>query len=205
MHLGDTAPGSISARGNLDLLERSDVALFCSRSCPGVLASQAYDVAQHLRDAGATVASGFHAPMELECLKILLASPYPVVVAMGRSLQGARIPGMYQRALSEDRLLLISCFDPAVDRVTKDTARVRNLFLAALASRVFVAHAHAGSQTELFCLRVLGWGKPLYTLDDPGNLHIIRAGARPVTPATTRHLVGGTGDHPQEGEPEAAR
>jgi predicted Rossmann fold nucleotide-binding protein DprA/Smf involved in DNA uptake len=194
--LGDAAPASIAALGNPDILRSKTVALFCSRSCPGLLASQAYDVAQHLRDAGATVAGGFHAPMEVECLKVLLASPHPVLIAMGRSLQGARIPGLYRRALAEGRLLLLSCFAPDITRVTRDTARVRNMFLAALADRVFVAHAGPGSQTEKFCRAVMQWGGLLYTLDDPGNAGIISVGAQPVTPGNARALLVDSGSRP---------
>ena len=56
--------------GNQELLQAQKLALFCSRKCPGNLILKAYDLARSLRDAGTTVISGFHTPVEKECLRI---------------------------------------------------------------------------------------------------------------------------------------
>ena len=63
-----------------------NLALFCSVKCPGKLIMDTYDLAQHLRDIGVTVISGFHSPMEQECLHILLRSPNPVIWCLARGL-----------------------------------------------------------------------------------------------------------------------
>lgn len=54
------------------------LALFCSIKCPGKLILNTYDLAKKLRQEGITVISGFHSPMEKECLRILLRSQNPV-------------------------------------------------------------------------------------------------------------------------------
>ncbi len=187
-HLGDEAPGVVRAYGRWTILQQPSVALFCSRNCPGDLASLAYDVAQYLRDTGTTVMGGFHSPMERECLKILLASPHPVVIGLGRTLSGPRLPAPYQRPLAENRLLVLSCFGRGIHRVTVETSRIRNLFVAALAEQVFVTHAEAGSGTERFCRTVLGWGKPLYTLFSRRNEGIISLGAQALRPDEVRDV-----------------
>ena len=184
-------PAEITAMGNPALLHARTIALLCSQSCPGDLASQAYDVAQSLRDLGAIVASGFHSPMEKTCLQVLLASPHPVVVAMARSLSKApKLPSEYRRPMEEGRLLVLSCFEPDIDRVTRETAARRNLFVATLAAKIFVAHAQEGGSSISLCRKVIDWGKPLYTLAAPRNEAVIDLGAIPLQPGEARtHLA----------------
>ena len=85
-YLGELAPEPLSVRGNLEILQRKTLALFCSVQCPGKLIVQTYDLAHKLRRAGVIVIGGFHSPMERKCLAILLQSPHPVVVCSARSL-----------------------------------------------------------------------------------------------------------------------
>ena len=57
--LGDRAPSAVWALGNVDILQHSAIALFCSVKCPGNLILKTYDLARNLRDAGNVVISGF--------------------------------------------------------------------------------------------------------------------------------------------------
>ncbi|MFA5192403.1 MAG: hypothetical protein WC740_16985, partial [Verrucomicrobiia bacterium] len=70
--LGDDAPAQLTSLGNLDLLALSKTALFCSARCPGHAILRTYDQAAKWRDEGRCVISGFHSPVEKECLRILL-------------------------------------------------------------------------------------------------------------------------------------
>ena len=70
-----TGRTNISSMGNVAILERPMVALLCSEKCPGKLILDTYDLAKLFRKQGVTVISGFHSPMEEECLRILLRSP----------------------------------------------------------------------------------------------------------------------------------
>src|SRR2546426_2017106 len=72
--LGDRAPASLALLGNADLLDESALALFSSIKCPGSLILKTYDLAQKLRETNATIVSGFHSPVERECLNVLLKS-----------------------------------------------------------------------------------------------------------------------------------
>ena len=69
-YLGNNAPESITALGNTDILHQKMLALFCSVKCPGKLILQTYDLMQNLKEANVTIISGFHSPMEQECLTI---------------------------------------------------------------------------------------------------------------------------------------
>ena len=78
-HMGKDAPNAITDIGNPDILRHNSTAFFCSTKCLGDLIVKSYDIAQTLRDAGMTVISGFHSPMERECLTILLRGTQPEV------------------------------------------------------------------------------------------------------------------------------
>lgn len=157
------------------------VALFCSVKCPGQLILDTYDLAKRFRKQGVTVISGFHSPMEQECLRILLRSPHPVIWCLARGLL-KRIPSKPVdccAAVAEGQLLIVSPFKESVRRVTAKTAIARNRFVVNLAAAVVVAHAPV-SKMEALCRDILAAGKPLYTFDHPANAALIEAGARNV-------------------------
>jgi predicted Rossmann fold nucleotide-binding protein DprA/Smf involved in DNA uptake len=174
------APASITALGNLDILQRKKLALFCSVKCPGALILQTYDLARALRDEGVTVIGGFHSPMEKECLALLLRGTQPVVICPARSIGRMRIPAEWKAPLAEGRLLLLSPFAEKLRRATAHLAQKRNELVAVLADEVFVAHAAPGSKTEHFCHELLSLDKPLLTLESGENAHLLALGAKPV-------------------------
>ena len=177
--LGDRAPGAIWAQGCRGLLQEKPVALLCSVKCPGNLILKTYDLARSLRDAGVTVISGFHSPMEKECLDLLLRGKQPVIVCVARRLTLSRLLTKFAISLKDGRLLLLSPFGPKVRRATAETAVARNEVVAALADRVFVPYASGASKTEALCRKVLEWGKPLLTFDSSDNNSLIALGATP--------------------------
>jgi len=172
----------IWALGNLTILQRRLLGFFCSTQCPGEMILRTYDLACVLRDAGVTVISGFHSPMEKECLTLLLRGTQPVIVCPARGIERMRLPTAWKAPLAENRLLILSPLGVKQRRVTADLAEKRNEFVATLADEVFVAHAARGSKTERFCHDVLAWGKPLLTLESDENASLLALGARPVRP-----------------------
>src|SRR5438093_6081943 len=173
---------AFAALGSTAILRSPLLALFCSIRCPGKLILETYDLARALRDACVPVISGFHAPMEKECLDLLLRGTQPVVVCPARSLERMRIPTKWKTPLTEGRLLLLSPFPGKTRRATAGLAQKRNEFVAAIADEVFVTYAAAGSRTERFCHDVLTWGKPLLTLESDENAGLLVLGAKPVRP-----------------------
>lgn len=180
-HLGNKSPKRIAAIGNLDILNRKAVALICSVKCPGTIILQTYDLARKLREADVPVIGGFHSPMERECLRILLRGQQPIIICPARSLNGIRLPNEYKKPLDQGRLLLLSPFPDKLRRATVQTSLYRNRFVAALAERIFVPYASPASKTEQLCSDFLARGKRLYTLESDANLHLISAGAQPMT------------------------
>ncbi|MEI6646421.1 MAG: DNA-processing protein DprA [bacterium] len=166
--------------GDASVLDDPMVSLFCSVKCPGKLILDTYDLAKHFRSEGITVISGFHSPMEQECLRILIRSPHPTVWCLARGMyrQIPKTPVDCQSAVAEGRLVMATPFSDTVTHITKETAMQRNRLVAELSTAIVVAHAALGSKMENFCHELLAMGKPLYTFDHPDNKGLIAAGAR---------------------------
>ncbi|MEW6207264.1 MAG: DNA-processing protein DprA [Acidobacteriota bacterium] len=160
-YLISAAPQAIYALGDLSILKHQKLGLFCSIKCPGNVILRLYDAAREWRDNGTTVISGFHSPMEKECLEILLRGTQPIIICPARSIENMRLPKNWIAALDEKRLLLLSPFDPKHRRVTADLAQKRNLFIAALADKILIAHIARGGKTESFAQMIRGWEKEL--------------------------------------------
>jgi predicted Rossmann fold nucleotide-binding protein DprA/Smf involved in DNA uptake len=154
------APTQLTALGNLDLLSLPKTALFCSVRCPGDAILAAYDKAAFWRDAGRCVISGFHSPIEKECLQILLRGAQPIIVCPARSLENMRVPGDWKAPLAAGRLLILSPFISSQRRVTADLAVLRNEFVAALADEAWFAHITPGGNADRLAQRLAAWKIP---------------------------------------------
>ena len=150
----------LTALGNLALLAMPKTALFCSTHCPGSVILPTYDQAARWRDTGCCVISGFHSPVEKECLQILLRGDAPVILCPARGML-ERLPAQWAIAVAAGRLLLLSPFPAQETRVTAALARRRNEFVAALADEAYIAHATPGGQLEQLARKLTDWGVPL--------------------------------------------
>lgn len=155
--LGAAAPPSIDARGPVNLLSTSKTALFCSAHSPGDAILRAHDAARRMRDEGVTVISGFHSPIEKECLQILLRGKQPIIVCPARDMHAMRIPIEYRPAFDAARVLFLSPFAGLVRRVTKESAAQRNEFVAALADNAFIPHVSLNGETERIVEMLTAW------------------------------------------------
>jgi hypothetical protein len=133
-----------------------------SRCGDAILA--AYDKAAAWRDAGRCIISGFHSPIEKECLRILLRGVQPVIVCLARSLENLRVPAAWKAAMETQRLLILSGFSSEHHRVTADLAARRNEIAAALADDVWFAHIAPGGKSERLARQLNAWHVPFCTL-----------------------------------------
>lgn len=147
--------------GALDLLAKRALALFCSSKCPGSVILNLYDHVQNLRDAGTTVISGFHSPVEKECLSILLRGRQPIIICPAREIQTMRVPSEWRKHIEAERMLVISPFAPVEKRITAHLAERRNVFVAKLADEVLIAHAGPGGKMSKLADYVRHLDKPL--------------------------------------------
>ena len=180
-YLGEHAPHTVTATGNLDILKSKSLAVFCSNKCPGNIILRTYDLMRQIRDREITVISGFHSAMERECLNILLRGNHPVIICPARSIERIRIKPGYRKPLEDGRLLILSPFTEKEKRISSERSLRRNYFVAALATSIFIPYAAPKSSTEMFCQEILKWGKQVYTIDDEKNKNLVAAGLKPVS------------------------
>lgn len=170
-----TAP-TLAAIGNLNLLQKPAIALFCSIKCPGDLILKTYDLAQALRDTEIPVISGFHTAIEQDCLTILLRGTQPIIHCPARSLHKIRLSPEQKQAIGENRLLLISPFNASYLRVTAELAEKRNEMIGAIAHTIFIAYAAPNSKTLVFAQHLIEAGKSMVTVDNPSNTALYEHG-----------------------------
>lgn len=156
--LGNGAPTELILLGNPDILLERKTALFCSARTPGDAILRAHDAAASLRDRGITVVSGFHSPIENECLQILLRGRQPIIICPARAIEGIRIPTGCRGAFDAGRVLFLSPFTKQPKRVTAESALRRNEVVAALADEAYLAHVAPGGQIERISRMLAGWG-----------------------------------------------
>ena len=176
--------------GNLDILKRPLLGFFCSVKCPGDLIVRTYDLARALRDAGVPVISGFHSPIEKDCLDLLLRGNQPVVICPARSIQKMRLGKDLTTGVEKGSVLVLSPIDEKMRRPTTRSSQLRNRFVGALSAAVFVAYAEPGGKTEEFCKEILNAGKSLYTFESTHNGAIVEKGAIPVGPEALAQWAG---------------
>lgn len=164
IRLGAETPSVMTALGSVDLLALPKTALFCSARCPGNVILAAYDQAALWRDAGCCIISGFHSPVEKECLRILLRGSQPIIICPARAMP-KRFPADWQTALETGRLLILSGFTATEKRVTNELAIRRNVLVAALAEEVCFAHISPGGQSERLTQRLIAWRVPFSVME----------------------------------------
>jgi predicted Rossmann fold nucleotide-binding protein DprA/Smf involved in DNA uptake len=158
--LGEHAPRTLTCIGDLASLSQTKSGLFCSVRCPGDAILAAYDAAQKLRDEGVTVISGFHSPVEKECLRILLRGKQPIIICLARSLDKIRLPMDWRTGLDAGRLLLLSPFEKRPRRLTMESSRQRNELVAALSDEALIVHAEPGGKIARISALVRDWKIP---------------------------------------------
>lgn len=188
-YLKTETPKTIWARGNTNLLQGPNTtlngnlwALFCSSKCPGEIILKTHDLAQEFRKVGIPTISGYHSPVEQECLRVLLRGSQPILFCPARSIEKMRLKPAWKNASSEGRLLILSIFADQ-PRSTEALANKRNAFVAALADKICIAHAAEESRTLKFAQMIVAWGKPVFTFDTPANNVLFQLGAQRIEPS----------------------
>ncbi len=163
------APSQFWTIGTADTLAAHKVGLLCSVRCPGDAILGAYEAARKLRDEGVTVVSGFHSPVEKECLRILLRGKQPIIICLARAMEKIRLPADWRGAMEAGRLLLLSPFEKHPRRPTTDSAQRRNEIVAALSDEVLIIHAESGGSVARISQMVDHWKVPKLKLPNNGG------------------------------------
>lgn len=158
--LGANAPDALVLLGDKGLLRSRRTALFCSARTPGDAILRAHDAARRMRDEGVTVISGFHSPLEKDCLRILLRGKQPIIVCPARGIETMRVPLELRPAFDAGRVLILSPFVENPRRITRESAIRRNEVVAALADDVYLAHISPGGFTARLAQMLDAWRVP---------------------------------------------
>jgi predicted Rossmann fold nucleotide-binding protein DprA/Smf involved in DNA uptake len=148
----------------------------------GDLILRTYDLARALREVGVPVISGFHSPIEKDCLDLLLRGTQPVVLWPARGVEKMRLGKDIKADIDKRNLLILSPFEGKIKRPTAQISKRRNQLVGALSAAVFVSYAEPHGKTEELCNQILQTNMPLYTFEDGYNKAIIERGAIPVPP-----------------------
>lgn len=128
-----------------------------------------------MRANGVCVLSGNHSQIEKDVLHYLLKGKQPVIVALARGLK-KRLEPEFAKALSANRLLIVTPFNQSVSRASQATANKQNELMIQLADEIFVAYAQSGGNVERLVMKWLRKGKKVRTFDVSENRALISAG-----------------------------
>lgn len=134
---------SLKCIGNAELLDGTLTGLLCSRKCPADKILEAHErFKQWAADPEITVVSGFHSPVEQECLRLLLKGQAKIIVCPAREIEHFRIPVAWRPALEAGRMLVLSMFHER--RASSQTINRRNELVAELADELYIPYAQPG-------------------------------------------------------------
>lgn len=183
--------GQLWAIGDSRSLSTSKTGLLCSSQCPASLIVAMHDLALSWGMAAKTVLSGFHSPVEKECLRIVLRGKGQVIVCPARSIEGLRIPVAWRSPLKDGRLLILSSFEAKHRRLTVELAQQRNEFVIAMADEVFITHASPSGKLESLAKEIVTSDKPCYTFESKHNKNLLKVGFRPISKVLLKGIEKG--------------
>lgn len=128
--------------GNKALLDMWKVGYFASRKISTLSVLPTLDWAMQIsKQKDIAIVSGFHSKMERDVLRILLQGKCGIIVVLARGMY-RQIPKQYEEAMSQKRILFISCEKETMTRVSEVSAHRRNDYVMYLADELKVVSTH---------------------------------------------------------------
>lgn len=122
--------------GNTELLKMRKIGFLASRKISTLSILPTLDWAMQVsKQKDIAIVSGFHSKMEQDVLKILLQGECSIIVVLARGMY-RKLPKLYEVAMSQNRLLIISCEKESVTRVSEVTAHKRNDYVREIADKM---------------------------------------------------------------------
>jgi predicted Rossmann fold nucleotide-binding protein DprA/Smf involved in DNA uptake len=122
--------------GNKDLLQKNKIGFLASRKISTLSVLPTYDWAVEVsKQNDVAVVSGFHSPMERDVLKILLQGECGIIIVLARGMY-RKLPKQYEKAMEQNRLLIISNEKESVTRVSELSAHNRNKYVEELSDEM---------------------------------------------------------------------
>lgn len=122
--------------GNKELLKMRKVGFLASRKISTLSILPTLDWAMQVcKQKDIAIVSGFHSKMERDVLKILLQGECGIIVVLARGMY-RKLPKQYEKAISQNRLLIISYEKESVIRISEATAHKRNVYVKEIADKM---------------------------------------------------------------------
>jgi predicted Rossmann fold nucleotide-binding protein DprA/Smf involved in DNA uptake len=166
---------SLNIIGNKQIINQYKIAFLCSQKCPANIVLKSYDWAITQREKGNCVISGFHSKIEKDIFHFLLQGKQSIILLLARGLKNKYQPDI-NKALEENRLLIISSFKQSIKRITKDTSNQRNRKMIEMADEIFIAYASPKGKIIQLVKFAISSGKKIYSFDLPENEHLFKMG-----------------------------
>jgi hypothetical protein len=131
--------------GNKDILKQHKTAFLCSQKVPAEIVLKSYDWAKQQRELGNCIVCGNHSQIEKDVVEILLRGKQALIIVIARSMK-KRWEAEIQKAIDENRLLIISPFKKSVKRVSRQTAEIRNQEILNISEKITLAYATKNGQ-----------------------------------------------------------
>lgn len=127
--------------GNEELLNWWKIGFLASRKISSSAILSTLDWAVEIsKRADVVVVSGFHSRLEKDVLKFLLQGKCSIIIVLARGMY-RKLPKIYDVAMKENRLLIVSLEKETVIRVSERTAHKRNKYVEKLADELRQIHS----------------------------------------------------------------
>jgi predicted Rossmann fold nucleotide-binding protein DprA/Smf involved in DNA uptake len=192
--LGQTAPPIFYGVGQPTLLQKGGIAVVGSRDINKQMIDFTKIIAKKSAQQRMTVISGGARGVDTEAMLTALVHGGTVVGVLADSLTRAAIAGKYRDALREERLVLISSFDPDAG-FNVGNAMARNKYVYALSDwSVVVNSGYQEGGTWMGATENLKaqWVPLFVRQDEPisvGNQHLINQGAIAIDKKTLQEIT----------------
>ena len=115
--------------GNKELLKWWEIGFLASRKISTSAILPTLDLAVKIsKRTDVAVVSGFHSRLEKDVLKFLLQGKCGIIMVLARGMY-RKLPKVYEKAMNENRLLIIALEKGTVIRVSEYTAHRRNEYV----------------------------------------------------------------------------
>ena len=122
--------------GNKELLGIKKIGFLASRKISTLSIIPMLDWAMQIREqTDVAIVSGFHSRLERDVLKILLQGECGIIIVLARGMY-RKLPKQYEKAMEQNRLLIISNEKESVTRVSELSAHNRNKYVEELSDEM---------------------------------------------------------------------
>ena len=133
--------------GNTKILKLDKTAFLCSQKCPAEIVLKSYDWAKEQREIANCIVCGNHSQIEKDVFEILLKGKQPLILMLARGMK-SRWNTEIEKAVQENKLLVISPFEKETKQITRETAKIRNGIIIEISDKIIVGYKSKNGQLE---------------------------------------------------------